>query len=146
MERATAVCNGCQTGPVQHCDEWIRARIARPSELYDEVVSFYRDLVGLSVVGSFADHDGYDGTIFGLTDRRFQLEVPRHSSGLPLPRPIEDDLLVLYFASAGDREEVEARLRDLGYEPVVLANPFWEPDSVSFRDPDGWIVVLTLDD
>lgn len=124
--------------------QWKAARIARPSHSYLDVVSFYRDLIELPVVGQFADHDGYDGTIFGLPDERFQLEVTHHSSGRPLPRPSEEDLLVLAFASDSGRAPLVARLRDAGHEPIELANPFWAADSVGFHDPDGWIVVLTL--
>lgn len=121
------------------------ARIARPTRRYDDVVKFYRDLVGLPVLGEFADHAAYSGTIFGKPDRRFQLELTRHSSGEPLPHPTHEDLLVLYFATIGDRSRLEARLRDAGTPSVELANPFWTSDSVAFRDPDDWTLVLTLD-
>lgn len=46
----------------------VQFRIARPTDQLDKVVEFYRDGVGLEVVGSFEKHDGYDGVMLGLPD------------------------------------------------------------------------------
>ena len=52
-------------------------RFAHASSNYDRTVAFYRDLVGLAVLGDFADSYGSDGTIFGLPDASVQLEIVR---------------------------------------------------------------------
>ena len=35
--------------------------VARPTDDLDAVVRFYRHGLGFAVVGSFTDHDGFDG-------------------------------------------------------------------------------------
>jgi hypothetical protein len=36
-------------------------RVARPTDNFDQVVRFYTEGLGLTVLGSFQDHDGFDG-------------------------------------------------------------------------------------
>jgi catechol 2,3-dioxygenase-like lactoylglutathione lyase family enzyme len=118
-------------------------RVARPSRNYDAVVAFYRDLLGFPVVASFAAHDGYAGTVFGLPDRRFQLEVTQHVGGLPLPTPTSEDLLVVYYADETSRAAVENRLENSDVAPASLENPYWaKVGARGYVDPDGWVVVL----
>lgn len=120
-------------------------RFARPCRDYDGTVAFYSDLVGLEVIGSFTDHEGYDGTIFGLPDTRFQFELTRHTSGEPLPRPTEEDLLIVYFRSEAHRSTVLERMSLAGLKPVALANPYWaRVRAIGYTDPDGWRVVLAV--
>ena len=52
-------------------------RVGRSSAHYDQTIRFYRDLVGLPVLESFAASYGEDGTIFGLPDTSVQLEIVR---------------------------------------------------------------------
>ena len=52
-------------------------RVVRASVHYDETIEFYRDLVGLPVIGEFRDSYGEDGTIFGLPDAVTHLEIVR---------------------------------------------------------------------
>jgi hypothetical protein len=55
-------------------------RVGRSSIHYDETIRFYRDLVGLPVLESFAGSYGKDGTIFGLPDPAVQLELVRSAA------------------------------------------------------------------
>ena len=45
---------------------WTAVRVARPARDLARSTRFYRDLVGLPVLGGFEGHDGYDGVFFGL--------------------------------------------------------------------------------
>ena len=121
----------------------VAARVARPARDYEAVVAFYRDLLGLPVIASFAAHDGYAGTVFGLPDRRYQLEVTQHVDGGPVPAPTTEDLLVIYYADEPSRAAVEQRLEDSDVAPAVLENPYWaKVGGRGYVDPDGWLVVL----
>jgi catechol 2,3-dioxygenase-like lactoylglutathione lyase family enzyme len=44
----------------------MQLRVARHTERLDEVVAFYRDGIGLTEIGGFRDHDGYDGTFLAV--------------------------------------------------------------------------------
>ena len=70
-------------------------RVARGSAHYDQAVRFYRDLVGLPVLESFAGSYGEDGTIFGLPDPSVHMEIVRSTEpAIPGDRI---DTLVLYL-------------------------------------------------
>src|SRR5215218_7420595 len=89
-------------------------RVARTSAHYDQTVQFYRDLVGLPVLESFAGSYGEDGTIFGLPDSSVQLEIVRSTE--PAVRVDRVDMLVLYLADAAAQERLIARMAAAGME------------------------------
>ena|SRR5689334_15986351 len=78
--------------------KWTTKRIARPARNLDRSVRFYRHLIGLAVIGGFADHDGYDGVFFALPGGG-ELEL---TTGPAQPASSTDeDLLVLYLCTPG---------------------------------------------
>ncbi len=119
-----------------------QVRIARSTRRLDEVLRFYRDAVGLPVLGGFEGHDGYDGVMLGLPGSDCHLELTddggRHAPSSPGP----ESLLVLYFPDASARDEVVSRLAAHGHHPVPPANPYWIGKAVTVPDPDGFLVVL----
>ena len=129
-------------------DEWpedfpvVQVRVARPTDRLEAVVRFYRDGLGLRVLGSFEGHAGYDGVMLGLPGARFHLEFTRHAAGSPCPAPSKDNLLVLYVEDRAALAGKVERLRALGCEPVEPENPYWAEKGFTFEDPDGWRVVL----
>jgi hypothetical protein len=122
----------------------LRVRVARPTDRLEEVVAFYRDGVGLQVIGSFEGHSGYSGVMLGT---QYHLEFTHHADGSPCPAPTRDNLLVFYLAPAQKNimERVAERLHRMGYPSVPPENPYWSADhSVTIEDPDGWRVVFML--
>ena len=113
-------------------------RVARHTERLDEVVAFYRDGLGLPVIGGFRDHDGYDGVFLAVPGTGAHLELTAGGGhGAPVPHP--ESLLVLYL---GDDEAVRAAAERLGVDPLAPANPYWAVHGLTFADPDGFRVVL----
>jgi ribosomal protein S18 acetylase RimI-like enzyme len=113
-------------------------RVARHTERLDEVLAFYRDGLGLTEVGGFRDHDGYDGVFLEVPGTGAHLELTAGGGhGAPAPHP--ESLLVLYLGDAAAVDEVAARL---GADPVPPANPYWAEHGLTFEDPDGFRVVL----
>jgi predicted enzyme related to lactoylglutathione lyase len=120
----------------------MQVRVARPARNFEAVVSFYRDVVGLPVLASFDEHDGYSGVVFGLTDASRQLEIVFHDE--QQSAPTSEDQLVLYLGSAERVTSETARIRAGGFEPTVAANPYWaRTGAVCFLDPDGYSLVLS---
>ena len=115
-------------------------RFARSSPHYDETIVFYRDVLGLPVVGEFAGSFGEDGTIFGLPDTRVQLEVVRATGPIAVD-PL--DLLVLYLSGAEAVERATAPLRAAGVPLDPAPHPYWVANGgVVHLDPDGRRVVF----
>jgi len=116
----------------------MEVRFARHTTRLPELLRFYRDGLGLTEIGGFRDHDGYDGVFLALPGTRAHLEFTAGGAhGAPAPHP--ESLLVLYL---GGRENVEAALARLDIEPVASANPYWADHGVTIEDPDGFRVVL----
>ena len=90
-----------RTEAVGRCPEHLPVgaiRVGGSSAHYDQAVRFYRDLVGLPLLESFAASYGEDGTIFGLSDTAVHLEIVR--SAAPAVRADGVDMLVLTPARA----------------------------------------------
>jgi catechol 2,3-dioxygenase-like lactoylglutathione lyase family enzyme len=113
-------------------------RVARHTERLAEVVAFYRDGLGLTEIGGFHDHDGYDGVFLELPGTGAHLEFTsggKHAA----PSPHPESLLVLYL---GDESAVQAVADRLGADAVPPENPYWAEHGQTFEDPDGFRVVL----
>ncbi len=116
----------------------MKLRVARHTERLDALIRFYRDGLGLTQVGEFRDHNGYDGVFLEIPGSGAHLELTAGGGhGAPSPHP--ESLLVLYL---GDEATVAAVSRRLSTEAVVPANPYWSEHGTTYLDPDGFGVVL----
>jgi ribosomal protein S18 acetylase RimI-like enzyme/catechol 2,3-dioxygenase-like lactoylglutathione lyase family enzyme len=116
----------------------IQVRVARHTQRLDEIVRFYRDGIGLTEVGRFHNHDGYDGAFLELPGTDAHLEFTAGGDH-PAPVPHPESLLVLYL---GADDAVRAAAGRLELDPAAPANPYWAEHGLTFEDPDGFRVVL----
>ena len=123
----------------------VAMRVARPTADLDRIRSFYEHIVGLPLLWSFVDHDGFDGAIFGLPDERAQLEIVRSPHG-DVPAPTHEDVLVLYQSDTSAADDLVARLRRAGAVEVSndpTLNPYWPRHGArTFSDPDGYRLIV----
>ena len=119
-----------------------RFRVARPTDQLEAVVQFYRDGMGLPVIGHFEDHNGYDGVMLGLPDAGLHLEFTQLREGSPGAAHSQDNLLVLYVQDASDLDRFASSFAAIGCMPVEPENPYWLGKSMTFEDPDDWRVVI----
>ncbi|MFJ9729802.1 VOC family protein [Streptomyces sp. NPDC101169] len=118
-------------------------RFARPTAHYEDVVVFYRDVLGLPVLAQWRGHAGYDGIVLGLPGAPVHMELLQHGDPPRIPEPHPENQLVLYLRGPEAVSVAVRRLAGHGYGPVPAANPYWtERGGVLFQDPDGWQVVL----
>lgn len=117
-------------------------RVARPTHQLERIIEFYNKGLGLEIVGSFTNHDGYDGVMFGLPSVTYHLEFTQHKNAIPLLPPSEDNLLVFYIPILEIRDEIVSRLGSMGYNAVEPENPYWKHNGITICDPDGWRIVL----
>lgn len=117
-------------------------RIARPTDQLKELIHFYRDGLGLKIIGSFNAHERYDGVMLGMPDASVHLEFTQHANGSPCPAPTRDNLLVFYFDDHNNYLAAVDQLRGLDAKEVEPENSYWLDKSTSFEDPDGWGIVL----
>ena len=119
-----------------------QVRIARPVTHIDRSVAMYVDGLGLRVVGGFKDHAGFDGAMLQGQSRDFHLEFTHCPTRPVRPSPTDEDLLVVYITEPEPwRHRCQAMLA-AGFAEVRPTNPYWEQRGRTFRDPDGYLVVI----
>jgi hypothetical protein len=107
------------------------------------MIRFYGDGLGLPMIGSFENHAGYDGAMFGLPNTAYHLEFVSHINGSPGTSPNKENLLVFYIPDTEAVRLKAAHLREMGYAQVSSENPYWdERGAITIEDPDGWRIVL----
>jgi catechol 2,3-dioxygenase-like lactoylglutathione lyase family enzyme len=75
-------------------------RIARPVTDLARTTDMYRRGLGLRVIDSFADHDGFDGVMLGVAGADYHFEFTRARKHAVRPAPTVEDLVVFYLPSA----------------------------------------------
>lgn len=117
-------------------------RVARATDRLDAVVRFYVEGLGFVQLGSFADHEGFDGVMIGIPGADYHLEFT-HQRGHSVGRaPTRENLLVFYLPDKTEWEAAVERMQTAGYAPVVSLNPYWDRHGRTFEDADGYRVVL----
>ncbi|MEA2665604.1 MAG: hypothetical protein QOI11_2548 [Candidatus Eremiobacteraeota bacterium] len=117
-------------------------RVARPSDDLDALVAFYRDALGFALIGSFADHAGFDGVLLGHPALPYHLEFTRERGARAGRAPSPEHLLVFYLAGEEAWNAALARLAGAGVATVPAHNPYWDAHGVTVEDPDGYRIVL----
>ncbi len=118
-------------------------RIARHTQDLAQIVAFYRDIIGLQIVGSFSDHADYGGVFLAGTSAGWHLEFTT-SPDLPDHKPDPDDLLVFYVNGHKELGEFKARFDEGGITIEVAKNPYWKNHGILVKDPDGFGVVIAI--
>ena len=119
-----------------------RLRVARATDDLAAVVRFYRDGVGLSEIGSFQDHEGFDGVMLGVPGAFYHLEFTRQQDHTAGRAPTQENLLVFYLPTRQEWQAAIDRMVAAGYAPVAAHNPYWDRAGCTFEDPDGYRVVF----
>jgi len=102
----------------------------------------YREGLGLTLFGGFADHQGFDGNMLGLPGAAWHLELTHERAATEHTRPDAEALIVLYHPDPDDWTAACDRMLAAGFVRVTANNPYWETCAQTFEDRDGYRVVL----
>ena len=103
----------------------------------------YERGLGLSVLTTFINHDGFDGVILGRDGEPYHLEFTAKRGQLFGRAPSEDHLLVFYVEDEHEWDATCSAMVRAGFRRVESANPYWEVNGRTFEDLDGYRVVLS---
>jgi hypothetical protein len=117
-------------------------RIARPVSNLTLSVRMYKQGLSAQQLGSFTDHEGFDGVMLGYPGSSFHFEFTycRHHPIAPASTP--EDLLVFYVPDQTSWQERCTAMRDAGFTEVPSFNPYWARLGRTFQDHDGYRVVI----
>ena len=122
--------------------EGAHMRVARPTDQLDRVVKMYREGLGFEELGSFRDHDGFDGVMLGHPEHGYHLEFTHEHGAAASDPPSPEQLVVFYLPDAGEWKTACLRIETAGFRTVLPHNPYWDARGRTFEDPDGYRVVL----
>jgi catechol 2,3-dioxygenase-like lactoylglutathione lyase family enzyme len=117
-------------------------RIARPVADLTKSQAMYCQGLGLTVLGHFENHEGFDGVMLGTQGAGYHFEFTRCASHPIMPMPTQDDLAVFYMPSASEWNAACAKMIAAGFKSVASLNPYWDRQGRTFEDHDGYRVVL----
>lgn len=117
-------------------------RIAHPTDHLEELLRFYHDGLGLEILASFENHDGFDGVMLGKLGAPYHFEFTHHRGHTVGRAPTQDNLLVFYLPDMEKWQVAVARMQAHGFAPVPSYNPYWDKLGKTFEDADGYRVVL----
>jgi catechol 2,3-dioxygenase-like lactoylglutathione lyase family enzyme len=120
----------------------LHLRVARPVTALERSVEMYRQGLGLVELGRFADHDGFDGVMLGKPGLDYHFEFTYCRSHPVAPSPTAEDLVVFYVPHPEDWQVACAAMLDAGFSEAKPFNPYWGQRGRTFRDHDGYRVVL----
>jgi hypothetical protein len=117
-------------------------RIARPVSNLSSAKFMYCAGLGLRVLGSFEDHEGFDGVMLGRAGLSYHFEFTHCRTHPVQPSPTSEDLAVFYVANNAEWQGACASMLSAGFIRVTSFNPYWEVRGQTFEDQDGYRVVL----
>lgn len=117
-------------------------RVARHTNDLEKIKSFYINIIGFELLGSFTNHDGYDGIFVGKPTFDWHLEFTT-SDELAIHTFDEDDILVFYPEKNTDYDAIVNNLFSNGFVNLISKNPYWNENGKMFLDPDGYRIVIS---
>lgn len=121
-------------------------RIARPTDHLPEIAEMYCKGLGFERLGSFEDHQGFDGVMLGHRQHAYHLEFTHHR-GVSVGRaPTQENLLVFYLPKIENWRKKCHQMIESGFQCVEGYNPYWDLHGQTFEDLDGYRVVLQAGD
>ena len=118
-------------------DMTVEMRVARPTDHLDQVVEMY-----CKGLGSFQDHEGFDGVMLGTKGSGYHLEFTHHRGHQVGRAPTQDNLLVFYLPDEAEWNDRCERMKRAGFVEIPSYNPYWDRHGKTFEDIDSYRVVL----
>src|SRR5580698_10003949 len=121
----------------------MKLRIARHTTDLKRIIDFYGRILGLKVLGQFKDHHNYDGVFLGIPGESWHLEFTV-SGDTPSHCFDDDDLLVFYAETLEEFNTIKKKFIINRAKYVRPKNPYWEKNGITFEDPDGFRIVISV--
>ena len=117
-------------------------RIARPTDNLRQLTRQYTEGLGFKVLGSFVNHDGFDGFIIGHDLQPYHFEFTYQHGTKVGTAPTKDHLIAFYVARKSEWVRKCDEMLKAGFQLVESCNPYWDVNGKTFEDIDGYRVVL----
>ena len=117
-------------------------RVARHTNNLNLLITFYCDILNFEILGSFTNHDTYDGVFLGKKGLNWHLEFTK--SAVKVRHQFdEDDILVFYPKTSNDYTHILKKIKQNNIEIKKSKNPYWNENGVMIHDPDGYNIIVS---
>jgi catechol 2,3-dioxygenase-like lactoylglutathione lyase family enzyme len=120
----------------------MQLRVARHTDDLNKAISFYVDILGLENLGSFQNHNDYDGIFIGKSNDNWHLEFTC-SNEPPQHNFDEDDIIALYPESKKAYDQILESLNKNNIKTYTAKNPYWNENGILVKDYDGFNVIIS---
>ena len=120
----------------------MKFRFARDTNNLEAIITFYTQILGLEILGSFKDHDGFDGVFLGDPNENWHLEFTK-SKELVVFNFGEENILVFYPQSLKQYDLILENSRQNNGTILKAKNPYWNANGILFLDPDGYRIIVS---
>src|SRR6476620_11655373 len=128
------------TAPLQRMSPHLR--LARPVRDLARSTEMYCRGLGLTILGSFRDHAGFDGAMLGDAQSRYHFEFTHCQTHPVAPTPTAEDLVVFYIPEESEWRASCSNMLAAGFKQVASFNPYWDARGRTYEDLDGYRTVL----
>ena len=102
----------------------MKLRFARHTNNLEKIKSFYIDILGFDLLGSFENHDNYDGIFVGKPNLDWHLEFTK-SNEIVNFNFNEEDYLVFYPEDQDKYQTIIERISENNIEFIKSKNLYW---------------------
>lgn len=120
----------------------MKLRVARHTDDLEKIKHFYITILGFELLGSFENHDNYNGIFIGKSNLDWHLEFTQ-SNKKANHFSDEDDILVLYPETIFNYNYLINSLKDNNISSITSLNPYWNTNGKMFLDPDGFRIIIS---
>ena len=117
-------------------------RVARHTNNLEDLKNFYINVLNFELLGSFENHDNYNGVFLGFPKVNWHLEFTSSNEKV-IHQFDEDDIFVLYPESKNEYDLLLTNLTNNKIPFLIPKNPYWTENGKMFLDPDGFRMVLS---
>ena len=117
-------------------------RFARHTNNLDKLKLFYTTILGFEVLGSFENHNNYDGIFLGKQNLDWHLEFTQTDEIVSFNFN-EDDILVFYPETILEYNVLIENISKKNINFIASKNPYWNTNGKTILDPDGYRIIIS---
>lgn len=121
-------------------------RFARHTNNLEKIKSFYTDVIGFELLGSFENHNNYSGVFIGKSNLDWYFEFTQ-SNEIVNHCFDEDDIFVFYPNTLIEFNNIINNIAKNKITTIKAKNPYWNNPEVTINkmitDPDGYHIIIS---
>lgn len=120
----------------------MKFRFARHTNDLEKLKIFYTKILGLEILGSFENHDDYNGIFLGKPNLDWHLEFTQSDEIVEFNFN-DDDILVFYLETLVEYDSLIENINKNNIGFIASKNPYWNHNGKMILDPDGYRIIVS---